>query len=566
MVGAGFSRNAEANAGNPPTYPLWNELAGHLYEELYPPETAPGEECQRNKERMNSGGGVLRLAQEYETWFGRERLNKALLDIIPYRAYRPGSLHRLLLSLPWSDIFTTNYDTLLEEALPFIYHRKYDVCLTVDEIPLKMRPRLVKLHGSFPSHTPFIITEEDYRTYPARFAPFVNMVQQALMENALCLIGFSGDDPNFLSWVGWVRDNLREHTPVIYLCGILNLSSSQRKLLQDRRVIPIDLSHLPLDQHMDSALKHEKALEWLLLSLLNGKPEDRRNWPNPAASMIGTPSDSLPPILPRPLTMSDPWEVARPKDPPDAEMLRKLVKAWKSQRELYPGWAVCPKQNRHILWLCTQDRLTPVTESQSLVKPWEKLFLLRELNWRLERCLVPLGTLEESMRQVVVSFNPFAGRLEMPDAEYRSDDSKWQRLDWEEIRGSWVELVFALARRAREKLDQATLQQWMSLLEKVVPLKRDWLARHWYEDCLCSLFWLDLETLSTKLDSCPVGMDYPFLQAKRASLMAEAGRLRDAKRMAQEALDVIRCGLRTRGRRLLCPFPRRLVNAVDSLA
>lgn len=32
----------------------------------------------------------------------------------------------------------------------------------------------MKLHGSFPAHSPFIFTEEDYRTYPRKFAPFVN--------------------------------------------------------------------------------------------------------------------------------------------------------------------------------------------------------------------------------------------------------------------------------------------------------------------------------------------------------------------------------------------------------
>ena len=71
-----------------------------------------------------------------------------------------------------------------------------------------MRPRIAKLHGSFPSNRPFIFTEEDYRTYPRRFAAFVNLVQQSMMENVFCLLGFSGDDPNFLYWTGWVRDHL----------------------------------------------------------------------------------------------------------------------------------------------------------------------------------------------------------------------------------------------------------------------------------------------------------------------------------------------------------------------
>ena len=31
-------------------------------------------------------------------------------------AYQPGKVHDLLMSLPWTDVFTTNYDTLLERA------------------------------------------------------------------------------------------------------------------------------------------------------------------------------------------------------------------------------------------------------------------------------------------------------------------------------------------------------------------------------------------------------------------------------------------------------------------
>ena len=78
----------------------------------------------------------------------------------------------------------------------------------MDQLPLLGQPRIVKLHGSLPATFPLISTEEDYRTYPSKFAPFVNTVRQAMMETVLCLIGFSGDDPNFLHWSGWVRDNL----------------------------------------------------------------------------------------------------------------------------------------------------------------------------------------------------------------------------------------------------------------------------------------------------------------------------------------------------------------------
>ncbi|WP_408649571.1 SIR2 family protein [Acinetobacter baumannii] len=45
-------------------------------------------------------------------------------------------------------------------------------------------PRIIKLHGTVPAHIPFIFTEEDYRTYPKKFAPFVNTVQQIMMNSS----------------------------------------------------------------------------------------------------------------------------------------------------------------------------------------------------------------------------------------------------------------------------------------------------------------------------------------------------------------------------------------------
>ena len=110
------------------------------------------------------------------------------------------------------------------------------------DLATTVAPRIVKLHGSFPSNRPFVVTEEDYRTYPIRFAPFVNTVQQALMESIFLLVGFSGDDPNFLHWCGWVRDHLGPAAPRLYLAGALGLDRPTRLMLEERGVIPIDLT------------------------------------------------------------------------------------------------------------------------------------------------------------------------------------------------------------------------------------------------------------------------------------------------------------------------------------
>ncbi len=66
-----------------------------------------------------------------------------------------------------------------------------------------------------------------------------------MLETRLCLMGFSGDDPNFLSWVGWLRDNLDKSCLSIYLCGVFDdLSVADKKLIEKRGITIIDLSLL----------------------------------------------------------------------------------------------------------------------------------------------------------------------------------------------------------------------------------------------------------------------------------------------------------------------------------
>ena len=108
MVGAGFSRNA-APPGSDPEFPDWSELGNRFYERLHGRKPEP----DHNYLQMSS------LAHEIEAAFGRPALNQMLRDAIPDLQHEPSPLHTKLLDLPWSDVFTTNYDTLLERALPF---------------------------------------------------------------------------------------------------------------------------------------------------------------------------------------------------------------------------------------------------------------------------------------------------------------------------------------------------------------------------------------------------------------------------------------------------------------
>ncbi len=235
MVGAGFSKNAEQLAATDKKFLNWNELSDEFYNLIYGDSKAGKEYCSS-----------LRLAQEVETIFGRPKLETILKDAIPDLDYGPSELYKSLMELPWVDVFTTNYDTLLERAADTVTSRRYNVVVSQEDlINSNDAPRIIKLHGSFPSNRPFIITEEDYRTYPCKFAAFVNTVQQALLENVFCMIGFSCEDPNFVKWIGWIHDNLgKSSSQKIYMISVTHISEARTKLLSEQNIIVVDLEEM----------------------------------------------------------------------------------------------------------------------------------------------------------------------------------------------------------------------------------------------------------------------------------------------------------------------------------
>ncbi|OUQ49829.1 hypothetical protein B5E60_13280 [Alistipes sp. An116] len=105
MVGAGFSKNAKM--GEDIHMKDWGELCEDFYTALY------GSRPSDHDFRLKS---ALRLAQQIESTKGRTALDEIIKNSLPNDSISPGDLHIQLVSLQWRDIFTTNYDSLLEDA------------------------------------------------------------------------------------------------------------------------------------------------------------------------------------------------------------------------------------------------------------------------------------------------------------------------------------------------------------------------------------------------------------------------------------------------------------------
>ena len=531
MVGSGFSRNSVPIGPQVTALPTWEEVTNQLHQELYPQENDTGYPNQ------------LRTAQEYEAGFGRGALHQALRRLVRHEEHRPGRMHQRLLQLPWQDIFTTNWDTLLErtpsEASEAV-QRHYSIINSVDEIPMAIRPRIVKLHGSFPAQFPLVVTEEDYRTYPTRFAPFVNTVQQAMMESIFLLIGFSSDDPNFLEWSGWVRDNLGASAPKIYLAGYLQLSPHRRRMLENRDIVTIDLAQHP-NANRWAEKSHEYATQWLLHTLENGEPYRITDWPVRLSPRRRPIPDHLKPVD-EPTTT---WPKQEPDPPyrhlklwgsPDAHLLAQAVKEattiWEHNRNVYPGWLVLPSSNRHVLSNNADSWASATLESAEHLTPTERLQAIRELVWRKKILLEPfeqdLLTATESTLEMFDCHNRTIDGVEAPEA------------DWETIRKNWRNTTTELLVEYRWNYNEEAFRRRVEDLRKFAYEDLEIQQCIFQEQCLWALYDSEFVELNRLLADWQSESNDPVWTMRKSAILAEMGRNDEAEQLRRQAMEAIR--------------------------
>lgn len=201
-----------------PTWPL-------LIERMKPELVARGEdEFERGAyERFIERNDPLDAAQLYRLTVGDQRYFQFLDSQFETRLEDADLLtpsHRALVELPVRDIFTTNYDSLIE-----LTFQRFDRELLVSPDPgsfLKNKVQnpdrhLVKLHGTWDDHPSIVLTRDDYaRSRRAREEMFDSLAQEARYTTFL-FVGFSLADPNF----NLIRDEARavmgEDMPTSYL-------------------------------------------------------------------------------------------------------------------------------------------------------------------------------------------------------------------------------------------------------------------------------------------------------------------------------------------------------------
>lgn len=499
MIGAGFSRSAARHVSGEKKMPLWQDFGRKLAAELNP------------NDNNLSFSDPLRLAEEYRAYFGQAALNDRIRSEIDDGAWQAGELYQTLLQLPWSEVMTTNWDTLLERAARNIHGPYYTPVLRSSDLTWAQSPRIVKLHGTIDSTDNFIAAQEDYRTYPAKFAPFVNFARQVFIEKELCLLGFSGDDPNFLHWAGWVRDHLADHARKIYLVGALNLTAARRKHLESINIAPIDLwDAVKCFDGRD--LQHEMATKFFLEAMTNeGKSKVR-------------PHEWSPSNL-QPLQVKEDDLNRRIKDSEyAASLLKEQLGTLQKDRESYPDWLVCPPS---LQWQLKSQLNAPYPNPKNIaaLAPNDRAKLLYEVAWRYSITFEPIPSwLIEVLFEVCNPDSPcsLSSRQQLEIALILLKNSRWLEAD----------------DNSGKKEIQDHVNALITILEKHAHYLPDCAAEVAYHQALVArdaMHYSGVEELIAKI----TGED-PVWKLRKAGLSSELGNFNQAEQLITEAYRELR--------------------------
>jgi hypothetical protein len=516
MVGAGFSKNAE----NGDELAMWHEVAQELWRELNPDGAELGD---------FSASTVTQLGEQYARVFSKPGLEELLKRLIPDERVAPGLLHRSLLSLPWSEIFTTNYDTLLERAAEAVVDKAHYTVMCREDIPQSKilgRRRIVKLHGSFPSQRPFIFTEEDYRRYPEKSAPFINLVRQSMLENVFCLIGFSGEDPNFLFWIGWVRDMLDEHALPIYLFVIRPPSLGMQKLLESRRVTAVVLPTKDGVEEWDYAARFATLFE-IFKKPLTSKVDD---WGKRPAELN---------LLLRASKGSE-------------QHYEQAVAAFSSMsetRKSYPGWFVTPYAVRKRFYSNVTElhdllRSAQVKEHFLSTTPHVGIVILAEYAWHQE---VLLQSLDDGSATLAVQLLELtAPQSTGVNAAAKSDLKKFEAHTPQGFQQRWRELGLAVLRWAREALRQTEFTAISDSLLRYFPTDLRVADKIMYEGILLKLYSGDRDFAQRSLKTWDIRSPDSYMLIRKGMLLGELGDVASGLKIALVGLKHLRKNQRSR--------------------
>jgi hypothetical protein len=193
FVGAGVSIGAG--------YPSWKDLLHEIGEELGVRTSDVLDLAALAQWSIRKSAGKTQILQLIRDKIGAEKPVPEPLEIIA--------------RLPMRNLWTTNYDRLIERSFEMI-GRPIDVISTANDLSIRPRSgasRLFKMHGSVDRLDDIVIATDDYELYRRQRGSFLPLLQAHMTSLAMLFVGLSFTDPNVKHVLSMIRESFAANPP-----------------------------------------------------------------------------------------------------------------------------------------------------------------------------------------------------------------------------------------------------------------------------------------------------------------------------------------------------------------
>ena len=159
---------------------------------------------------------LIEVAQYHLNERSRHQINQAIVRELNRKATSTEN-HQILAKLPIKTYWTTNYDTLIEDALREA-DKNPDVKITQANLSTNIPRRdavVYKMHGDKSQPNEAVVTKDDYEAYNDKRLLFSTALQGDLVAKTFLFLGFSFTDPNLSYVLSRIRvllgENRRDH-------------------------------------------------------------------------------------------------------------------------------------------------------------------------------------------------------------------------------------------------------------------------------------------------------------------------------------------------------------------
>ena len=262
FVGAGISKSSDTDYIS---LPSWNDLITELKSDL----------------SITEDLDYLKLAQLYYLEFGEQTYNQTLKKYFP-EDITPSSLHRTILKVSPRVIITTNWDSIIENAIEQEGYLYDTICTDKDLVRSTSPNKFIKIHGDFKNHN-IVFKEADYLDYSRNFPLIENYIKSIFSTHTVLFLGYSYNDINLKHIMKWVQSH-SSSAPPMYLVNF-KTDKPQESYLRSHGIttLVLDSESYSIDE-IQYLEKRSALTQSFLTSIIQN---DRAVDPNDEQEVIG---------------------------------------------------------------------------------------------------------------------------------------------------------------------------------------------------------------------------------------------------------------------------------------